>query len=135
MSRYAWGRHTAALVMLAAMAGATAANAAEVTLKMKGGDFSVTGDLLSADSAKYSIQSKSFGVMSLDATRFDCEGPGCPKVGVAVPVAAIAGKAAVPLDGHIQLIGSNTIGGQLMPSLVQAYLQSQGMSSERTRST
>ena len=126
MSSYASGRRASAFLMLAAM-GATAAHAAEVTLKMKGGDFSVTGDLQAFDNSKYTIQSKSFGVMSLDASRFDCEGPGCPKAGAPAGVPTPAVKIVPAGDGHIQLIGSNTIGGQLMPALVQAYFQSQAI--------
>ena len=116
-----------AILVLAAMCGAGAAGAAEVTLKMKGGDFSVTGDLQTFDGTKYNIQSKSFGSMSLDATRFDCEGPGCPKAGGTVVQGAVPLKPGSPVKGHIQLVGSNTIGGQLMPALVQAYAQSLGL--------
>ena len=77
-----WGRTArAALAFAGLTAGWGLANAAEVTLKMKGGDFSVTGDLQAFDNVKYTIQSKSFGTMSLDAARFDCEGAGCPKAG------------------------------------------------------
>lgn len=130
MSGYAWGRSGAAgLLGLAAIAGQSAtASAAEVTLKMKGGDFSVTGDLQAFDNGKYTIQSKSFGTMSLDAARFDCEGAGCPRAGAAgVPgQATTASRAPVSAAGQIQVTGSNTIGGQLMPALIQAYAQSLG---------
>lgn len=43
----------------------SAATAAEVTLRMKGGDFAVTGDLKAFDNVKYTIQSKTLGTMSL----------------------------------------------------------------------
>jgi phosphate transport system substrate-binding protein len=105
----------------------TTASAAEVTLRMKGGDFSVTGDLKAFESNKYTIVSKSFGSMSLDAARFDCEGAGCPKPGVTFSAAPLSGASA----GPVSIIGSNTIGGQLMPALVQAYAQSQGLKTTR----
>ena len=118
-------------VLIAAMAGlvlsGTTASAAEVTLRMKGGDFSVTGDLKAFESNKYTIVSKSFGSMSLDAARFDCEGAGCPKPGVTFSAAPLSGASA----GPVSIIGSNTIGGQLMPALVQAYAQSQGLKTTR----
>ena len=127
MSSQAWGRCAASILAVAAMGGAGAAGAAEVTLKMKGGDFSVTGDLQTFDGTKYNIQSKSFGTMSLDATRFDCEGPGCPKAGGTVVQGAVPLNPGSPIKGHIQLVGSNTIGGQLMPALVQSFAQSIGL--------
>ena len=122
-----WGRTARALIGLAAVAGAFAAHAADVTLKMKGGDFSVTGELTAFDNVKYTIQSKSFGTMSLDAARFDCEGAGCPRSGVAAPAqtAALA-KSLLTGSGRISVAGSNTIGGQLMPAIVQAYAQAAG---------
>jgi phosphate transport system substrate-binding protein len=116
----------AAAALVAAMLGSVSAIAAEVTLRMKGGDFSVTGDLQSFDNSKYTILSKSLGTMSLDAARFDCEGAGCPKgnatIGaLAKPTAANVGPT------RIAIAGSNTVGGALMPALIQAYAQSVGV--------
>jgi phosphate transport system substrate-binding protein len=123
MSSWLRGRGTGLLVAMAALASASTVNAAEVTLRMKGGDFSVTGDLQAFDNSKYTIQSKSFGTMSLDAARFDCEGAGCPKAGapVAPAQAAVTGRIPLNLGNKITVQGSNTIGNQLMPALVQAY--------------
>lgn len=110
----------------------SAATAAEVTLRMKGGDFAVTGDLKAFDNVKYTIQSKTLGTMSLDATRFDCEGAGCPKAGGGPAVAAaIVPQPAAGGSGRIAVVGSNTIGGQLMPALIQAYGQSLGLKTQR----
>ncbi|MBX9924742.1 MAG: substrate-binding domain-containing protein [Hyphomicrobiaceae bacterium] len=111
---------------LALCAGVTAALAADVTLRMKGGDFSVSGELKAFDGSKYTIVSKSFGSMSLDAGRFDCEGAACPKPGQSVAVVA----AGAPI-GSVAIAGSNTIGGQLMPALVQTYAQAQGLKAAR----
>ncbi len=107
---------------------AGAAGAAEVTLKMKGGDFSVTGDLVAYDGGKYTIQSKSFGSMTLDGLRFECEGGGCPKAGGAIVPAQVAAlnRGAQGTTGKISVTGSNTIGNQLMPALIQAYAQTIG---------
>jgi phosphate transport system substrate-binding protein len=123
-----WGRNVRALCAILAVAGTAigAANAAEVTLKMKGGDFSVTGDLQSFDNSKYVIQSKSFGTMSLDAGRFDCEGAGCPRPGTTITSPA-ALRAAGPNGSTISITGSNTVGNQLMPALIQAYAKSNGL--------
>ncbi len=118
--------HVAAVAVVAAFSGAASALAAEVTLRMKGGDFSVSGELQSFDNSKFTIKSNSLGTMSLDASRFDCEGAGCPKAGTTVaanvkPVVAVAGPS------RATIAGSNTVGGQLMPALVQAYAQSIGL--------
>lgn len=119
-----WGVASTAIAAIA-LSGLSA-NAAEVTLRMKGGDFSVSGDLKAFDGAKYTIVSKSFGSMSLDANRFDCEGANCPRAGQTVALAQSGGAV-----GTIALAGSNTIGGQLMPALVQAYAQAQGLKTTR----
>ena len=115
----------AGAALLAVFSGLPA-TAAEVTLRMKGGDFSVSGDLKAFDGSKYTIVSKSFGSMSLDANRFDCDGASCPRAGQTVALAQPVGTV-----GKIALAGSNTIGGQLMPALVQAYAQTQGLKTTR----
>lgn len=127
MMRMSRRRGIARVMAFVAIVGMTGSSvqAAEVTLKMKGGDFSVSGDLQSFDNSKYVIQSKSFGTMSLDATRFDCEGAGCPRAGTPF-VPAVARPAAIG-GGTVQITGSNTVGQQLMPALIQSYAQSAGL--------
>ena len=111
------------------MIAAMSANAAEVTLQMKGGDFSVKGEIKSFDGAKYQIESKSFGVMSLDASRFDCVSGNCPK--------ASTGPAATPVAAGTNLgvatwAGGSAQGTQVMPKLIQAYAASIGANVTRT---
>lgn len=105
---------------------ATAGHAAEATLRMKGGDFSVTGDLRAFDGAHYTIESKTFGNMQLDATRFDCVAGTCPKERFVAPVALSAHGPA-----RVGISGSNAIGNALMPALIQAYAQSIGIKTTR----
>ena len=100
-----------------------------MTLRMKGGDFSISGELKAFDNEKYTILSKSFGIMSLDATRFECEGSACPK-GAAPPVAPVNLVPGAP-QSKVVLSGSDTIGSQLMPALIQAYAQSSGAKATR----
>ena len=117
-------RHLASSLgaVVACLVLGSAAMGAEVTLKMKGGDFAVTGDLQSFDNSKYVIQSKSFGTMSLDSARFDCEGAGCPRAGA--PVTTTASLAPDrSTTSIISVTGSNTIGNQLMPALIQSYAE------------
>lgn len=108
---------------LAALAGCLAlprAEAEEATLRMKGGDFSVTGDLRAYDGSRFSIESKTFGSMQLDASRFECVAGACPKAPFVATLAPIAGRA----PARVVVSGSNSIGSALMPALVQAYAQS-----------
>ncbi len=115
-----------ALVMI----GSGEAAAAEVTLRMKGGDFAISGELKAFDTEKYTIQSKSFGIMSLDASRFECEGAGCPK-GPYPPPLSPANLATGGPASTVLIAGSDTIGHQLMPALVQAYAQAGGVRATR----
>ncbi len=111
-----------AMTALIAMSGSL--TAAEVTLRTKGGEFSIVGEIQSFGGGKYTILTKSLGLMTLDATRFDCIGSDCPGAsGRVVPAAAatsgpVAGRGTASI---VSIAGSNTIGNQLMPSLIQEY--------------
>lgn len=121
-------RWLAAAVMAAGLSHM--AEAGEVTLQMRGGEFSVKGDLKSFDGVKYQIESKSFGSMSLDASRFECAGGDCPRAGatVAAPVVTPAGASL----GTAVWMGGSAQGTQVMPKMVQAYAASIGASVTRT---
>ena len=45
---------------------------------MKGGGFELKGRLKSFDGARYVIDNKVFGTMTLDAANMECIGAGCP---------------------------------------------------------
>jgi len=108
---------------------ATASFAETVTLRMKGGGFEINGDLQAFDTRKYRIKSDVFGVMSLDATRFECIGENCP-TGRVDGSQGIRHAALIPDNnpgGTVGIVGSNTIGNQLMPSLIQAYAEKAGL--------
>ncbi|MEO1206371.1 MAG: phosphate ABC transporter substrate-binding/OmpA family protein [Pseudomonadota bacterium] len=97
----------------------TASVADEITLRMKGGGFQVQGELKAYDMVKYTIFSDTLGTMSLDASRFDCIGANCPTGPLSAPVSVAALFSGS--SGTIKIAGSNTIGNQLMPSLIQSY--------------
>lgn len=112
------------------IAPASWANAAEVTLQMKGGDFTVKGDIKSFDGVKYQIESKSFGSMSLDAARFDCVAGDCPKAGTVT-----AAAAPIPRGtnlGTATWMGGSAQGTALMPKMIQAYAASIGATVTRS---
>ncbi len=101
-------------------AGAGAVRAAEITLQMKGGGFTVQGELKSYDGARYVIESKALGTMTLDGGRFECSGPGCPTA----PVTAAPPKGANL--GTATFMGGSAQGTAVMPKLVQAYAKTIG---------
>lgn len=101
---------------------AGAAAAAEVKLQMKGGSFEVKGELKQFDGSKFVIDTVTFGTMSLDASRFECVGEGCPK---APMVAAYqAGKGNL---GTTTWVGGSGIGTNYMPELVKSYAATAGL--------
>lgn len=97
---------------------------------MRGGDFQVRGDLQSYDGARYTIQSRALGSMSLDASRFECIGDNCPK-GPTGRVASNASPLAAGSNDTISIAGSNTVGNQLMPALVAGFATSTGSAVNR----
>ena len=109
-----------ASIVAGVCAYASAAVADEVTLRAKTGDFQIKGELVSYDNNKYTIMSSSLGSMSLDASRFDCVSGSCPKDTVAMRAEPPDG-AAPTAPVSVSISGSNTIGNQLMPNLIEAY--------------
>lgn len=95
-------------------------DAAEITLQMRGGGFAVQGELRAFDGTKYVIESKALGNMTLDASRFECTGSGCPTA----PVAAVVPRGANL--GTSTWMGGSAQGTAVMPKLVQAYAKSIG---------
>src|SRR5262245_5060335 len=101
------------------------AAAAEVTLRMKGGGFQLSGELKAYDNTKFVIDNKTLGTMTLDATKFDCIGAGCPRAQpTAVAPAGVGAPARPAPTGRANVIGihgSNVVGTGLMPVLIQGY--------------
>jgi len=123
-----WILRGAALAVLMA-AAIPSTHAGEVTLQMKGGDFTVKGDIKAFDGVKYQIESKSFGSMSLDAARFDCVAGDCPKAGTvtAAPAPVRGGNL-----GTATWMGGSAQGTAVMPKLIQAYAASIGATVTRS---
>ena len=97
----------------------------EVTLRMKGGGFQVTGEIRAFDGTRYIVETAQFGKLTLQATRFDCVGAACT-----TPLTAAAWTYE-PLspDRHetVTIRGTELIGQQLMPALVRGYAASAGL--------
>ncbi|MGH8065943.1 MAG: phosphate ABC transporter substrate-binding/OmpA family protein [Candidatus Entotheonellia bacterium] len=115
-SQQLWVASVALAVLALLKTSITAADAAEVTLQIKGGDFQVTGELKSFDNTKYLIEVKSLGTISLDATRVECVGGDCPKG----PFQAVGSL------GTTTWMGDTVIGTEFVPRLIHSYANSIG---------
>ena len=114
----------AALVIGFNLAVSGPVQAQQVVLELKDGGFTVAGTLTKYDGRMYSIQSKIFGLMTLDARQFTCKGEACPSAaaGPAPSSVALTPRNSRPVSVH----GSNTIGTKLMPALIRSYAKSIG---------
>jgi phosphate transport system substrate-binding protein len=124
------GLPLAAALVLAGL-GASA-RAAEVKLQMRGGGFEISGELRSYDGARYTIESRSLGTMTLDASRFECVGAACPSAPLATPAALV--KPALPKGqlGTTTWVGGSGIGTDFMPELVKSYAAATGLTVTQT---
>ena len=119
-----------ALTMAACLAvlslPATAEESREVTLRMKGGGFQVTGEIRAFDGTKYVVESPQLGKLTLQAARFECIGTAC---NAPVTQAAWTYEPLSP-DRHETVVirGSELTGQQLMPALVRGYAATAGLS-------
>ncbi len=96
------------------------AHAQHVVLRAKNGDFEFAGRLRSSSATGFVLETAS-GDVTLDANQFECSGQGCPAV-------TSSGAASERLAIH----GSSTIGAQLIPELIRAYIATSGAQSEDT---
>ena len=105
---------------------ATAEESREVTLRMKGGGFQVTGEIRAFDGTKYVVESPQLGKLTLQAARFECIGTAC---NAPVTQAAWTYESLSP-DRHetVAIRGSELTGQQLMPALVRGYAATAGLS-------
>jgi len=103
------------LIAIAAIAY-TPTLAAEVTLRSRTGDIAIQGELAASDERTFIIKSDKFGVMMLEVAKFECVGAECPR-----------NKSSE----YFSVRGSNTVGAQLMPGIIEKYAESVGASVER----
>jgi phosphate transport system substrate-binding protein len=85
-------------------------NGEEVTLSLKGGSFTIIGELMAAPTGSFVVKSEKFGVMAVEASKFECVGTSCPH---SYPAA-------------LTIHGSNTIGAQLMPNTIERFAEIEG---------
>lgn len=125
--RWAWlakSVNGALAAIIAGLACPSSVTAAEVTLRMKGGDLDVVGELVSFNGLKYTISAPSFGTMTFDASRFDCLGADCSRLTLAPALPPERLDPAAP--GLVTVRGSALVGSGLMPSLIRGYAATLG---------
>lgn len=98
----------------------------EVTLRMKGGGFEVTGEIRFFDGQKYVVESPQLGRLTLQAARFDCVGSAC------TAPAAAAAWTYEPLSPERRDIvaarGNDVVAQQLLPAMIRGYAAGTGLS-------
>ena len=115
-----------AATLAAVPLAAGAEDGREVTLRMKGGGFQVTGEIRFFDGIKYIVESPQLGKLTLQAARFECVGAAC---NAPVTAAAWTYEPLSP-DRHetFTIRGNELIGYHLMPALVRGYAAGNGLS-------
>ena len=91
-------------------------HAQTVTLKLKNGSFTLTGKLLNFNGKYYVVKAKEFGEITVDAKKFSCISGNCPEKKIKKTA-----RKKLPVTLNFGIHGSNTIGAQLMPALVESY--------------
>jgi len=99
------GRATALAVALMGVS-ATAATAAEVTLKSADGTVNLTGEFVSYNDEIYTIKT-ALGNLQVSASRVSCIGEDCPTFDT--------------VSAQVTFAGSETVGLGLMPLLLSGY--------------
>jgi len=95
---------------------AVAQSGPEVTLKSFDGFTQIRGELLDFDGEVFTIRTR-LGTLEIDALQVNCEGDACPE--------------GLLFGAEFGIHGSNTIGDQLMPSLISGYSDRLGATLER----
>jgi phosphate transport system substrate-binding protein len=93
---------------LVALIMSNPAQAQSVTLRSADGSVTITGPLLSFDGSAYKIKIGAHDELTLVVSDFSCISESCPS------------------PHTFGIHGSNTIGAELMPRLIEAYAQSRG---------
>ena len=98
------------------MALPLAGQAQDVTLTSHDGAVEITGMLKGFDGEFYRVDTV-YGELTVDGSGVRCDGPGCPSLTDFVAELGISGAA--------------TIGGELMPALIQGFALHDGLAAER----
>lgn len=85
--------------------------AEDVTLTSRDGSVEISGMLLGFDGRFYRVDTE-YGVLTVDGTGVNCEGPGCPNL--------------ISYTADIAISGAASEGALLLPPLIEAFARSEG---------
>ncbi len=91
-----------------------------ITLKLKDGSFVIKGKLVKYSEKYYIISSTEFGEITVDANKFICISGACPGKKKKIV------RPKRPITNNFGIHGSNTIGAQLMPALIEGHAKATG---------
>ncbi|MBU2959406.1 substrate-binding domain-containing protein [Citreicella sp. C3M06] len=111
------GLRAAVLAALCVLAGG--ASAQDIMLRSRDGGIEITGDLLGFDGEFYRMMTR-FGELTVDASGVLCDGVGCPSL--------------TDFVAEMRVSGSSSIGSVLMPALLEAFAQRDGLTATRETS-
>ncbi len=98
----------AALFLFAAQTGA---RANDVTLTSRDGSLEISGMLLGFDGEFYRVDTE-FGILTVDGSGVNCEGPACPTLGTYV--------------ARFTLSGARSMGEVLLPAMIEGFALNSG---------
>lgn len=111
-------RHPGAAVFAALFLflAALPARADDVTLTSRDGEVAITGTLLGYDGEFYRVDTR-FGILTVDGSGVNCDGPACPNLGAYV--------------AEFTLSGAQSMGEVLVPALVEGFALYSGFALSR----
>lgn len=135
-------RSVAVAVAAMALALPAATEAAEVVLRLRGGaGFEIAGDLRAFEAGNYVVDARAFGRLTLDASLYDCAGPGCAMAATPAAAPAAADKprvaslqlepAAASAGNDFTIESADAIALTLMPALVRGYAEASSAASKQ----
>lgn len=109
---------------------AAVAGTGEVVLRLKDSDIEISGVLKSFDGKKYVVEAGAFGVLSIDAGDYLCQGDSCKRAETA-SIASEGATLAFATEGaeatqRFAIHGADAIGRELMPALIREFARSEG---------
>jgi phosphate transport system substrate-binding protein len=108
VSRFVLRLAAATVAALTALTVSEPSHAQSVVLRSSDGSVTVAGPLIRFDGNTYTIRSAANGELNLSISNFSCISGACPS------------------PNAFGIHGSNTIGAELMPRLIEAYAKSRG---------
>ncbi len=114
------------MIFAALICGQTSlANAGDVVLKNRKNDIIIEGELVKFKDNIFVVKSDHFGKMNVSSRQYQCVAGACPLKRKNRP------SKKLKEDNLLGIYGSNTIGAELLPAIIDAYAKSVGATTKR----